>query len=124
MFLTDRRAERTKRTSRAGDRGFTLIELLMVITILGIITAVVIMSIRSGTLGAESAACESERRVLANAAESYFAQFSAVVIPDAGGAEGYEQTLVDSQLLRGLSTLFDLDAGGDLVQVVGSACIV
>ena len=124
MFLTDGDRARATSDSSARDAGFTLIELLMVITILGIITAVVIMSIRSNSVGAESAACQSERRVLANSAESYFAQFGTVVIPDAGGAEGYEQTLVDSQLLRGTSTLYDLDAGGDLVQVVGSACIV
>ena len=96
MFLTDRREVPTKRTSRAGGHGFTLIELLIVVAILGIITAVVILSIRSSSVGAENAACQSERRVLANAAESYFAQFSTFVIPDAGGAEGYEQTLVDS----------------------------
>jgi prepilin-type N-terminal cleavage/methylation domain-containing protein len=106
------------------DEGFSLIELLLVVVILAIVTTVVVMSVGGFSAEAEDAAGESDRQHLETASETYLAQPGVAAIPDAGGPEGYEQTLVDGELLRSTSQYYDLDAAGQLVQVAGSACTV
>lgn len=107
------------------DRGFTLIEILVVIFIAGIVTSLVVMAVRGAVDNAESeGACPAEKRQLVSAAEAYFAETGSPTLPDAGGAEGYEQSLVDFGLLRRPSRFYDLDTNGDMVQVVDSPCIV
>lgn len=106
------------------DEGFSLIELLLVLVILGIVTTVVVLSVGGLSAEAEDAACDSDRQHLVTASETYLAQPGVGAIPDAGGPEGYEQTLVDEELLRSTSQYYDLDAAGQLVQVVGSPCSV
>ena len=83
------------------DGGFSLIELLVVVLILGILATIVVFAVRGTTDDAESTACAADRRALAMAGEAYFAKNATSVIPDAGGPQGYEQSLVDAEFLRG-----------------------
>lgn len=109
-------------TTNRDDQGFTLIELLIVIVILGIVAAVVVFAVGGMTADAQENGCRHHRRVLGTAVESYFAQHNTHTLADAGGADGYEQTLVDSNFMRETSEVYDLDASGQLVQVTGSIC--
>lgn len=55
-------------------KGFTLIELLVVIVILGVLGAVVVFSVRGVSQDSKKAACATELRTLATAAEAYYAE--------------------------------------------------
>lgn len=105
------------------DQGFSLIELLLVIVILGILGLVVAASVTGMSEKAEDSGCRSDAHILATSAEAYFAQRGTDVIPDAGGPDGYEKTLVADGFLRRPSDYFDLGADGQLVQV-GPPCTV
>ena len=59
---------------RRGDEGFTLIELLIVIVILGILAAVVVISVSGITDRGTSSACEASRTSVLTAGEAYYAQ--------------------------------------------------
>jgi prepilin-type N-terminal cleavage/methylation domain-containing protein len=63
----------THRPQRAEqrDNGFTLIELLIVVAILGVLGGVTAFAIGNLTDKAETTACNTERRTLALAIESY-----------------------------------------------------
>jgi prepilin-type N-terminal cleavage/methylation domain-containing protein len=107
------------------DHGYTIIELLLVIVVLGILTTIVVLSVGGVTTEAQETGCAADRRMLETAGEAYFAQRRTSTIPDAGGGpDGYEQTLVDEELLRQTSEYFDLDADGALVAAAGSPCTV
>lgn len=104
------------------DEGFTLIELLMVVTILGVLTAAVVLGVGGITGAAEETGCLADRRSLEKAAEAYFAQMSADSIPATGTVEPYEQTLVEAGFLASTSEFHDLDAAGDVVAMPGGTC--
>lgn len=102
------------------DNGFSLIELLIVIVILGLLSVVVVLAVGNTTSNAEDSACTADKHVLITATEAFFAQRAVEVIPDAGGDEGYEQTLVDEQFMRQTSVYYDLEADGSLLAVGGT----
>lgn len=104
------------------DEGFSLIELLIVIVILGIMSGVVVYAVGSTTTEAEKSACIADKSVLLTATEAFFAQRSTDTIPDAGGENGYEQTLVTERFMRSTSDYYDLDADGELTVDAGSPC--
>jgi prepilin-type N-terminal cleavage/methylation domain-containing protein len=106
------------------DHGFTLVELLIVIVILGILSTVVVLAVSGVRTEAVDSACEGHERQLITAVEAYFARFETTTLPDAGGDEGFEQTLLDARLLRRTSEYFDLDGTGALVLDVDSPCTV
>ena len=56
------------------DKGFTLVELLIVIVILGILATVTVFAVRGITNSGKESACNSDKKVLETAAESYMAQ--------------------------------------------------
>lgn len=56
------------------DEGFTLIELLIVIVILGILSAIVVVSVGGITDRGKNNACKTEKQALATAEEQNFAQ--------------------------------------------------
>ena len=105
-------------SDRSDSSGFTLIEVLVVITVLGVLTMVVVFSVRGITDKGQDSACHTDARVLATAVESYLAQETGRVIPATGAdAERYERTLVDTGLVRGLSEYWDVAAEGYLIPI-------
>lgn len=91
---------------RGNDGGFTLIELLMVTVVLGVLSAIVIFSVRGISAQAEEGACASDLRTLVTAQEAH-----AALNGDAVATEG---ELVTAGLLREESALWDInvDFGG------------
>ncbi|MFI5282432.1 MAG: type II secretion system protein [Candidatus Dormibacterales bacterium] len=59
---------------RKGQRGFTLIELLVVVTILGILAAIVTLSLVGLTTNANVQACNSEYKTVQSALDAAMAQ--------------------------------------------------
>lgn len=70
---------------RKGQQGFTLIELLVVVTILGILAAIVTLSLVGLTTHANVEACNSEYKTVQAALDSYMANNNFAVLP--GGAQ-------------------------------------
>lgn len=58
---------------RKGQSGFTLIELLVVVTILGVLAAIVTLSLVGITTNAEKQACEQEYKTVQSALDAYMA---------------------------------------------------
>lgn len=61
--------------ARRSDEGFTLIELLIVIVILGILAAIVVLSVSGITSRGKQAACKSDVETVTVASEAYYAKF-------------------------------------------------
>ena len=59
---------------REKESGFTLIELLIVIVIIGILSAVVVFSVRGINNNSATNACKSDVNTLQSAVEAYYAQ--------------------------------------------------
>lgn len=100
------------------DRGFTLVEVLIVITILGILSVVTVFAVRGITDRGERASCQTDARVVGQAAEIYMVDRNVDLIPPTGDAsdpDRYEQTLVDGGFLREVSDLYSLDADGTVI---------
>ena len=57
-----------------GEGGFTLIELLIVITILGVLAAIVVFAVGSATSDSKKSACGSDRKAVEVALEAYKAR--------------------------------------------------
>jgi len=68
---------------RKGQRGFTLIELLVVVTILGILAAIVTLSLVGLTTHANVQACNSEYKTVQAALDSYMANNNLQSLPSA-----------------------------------------
>jgi prepilin-type N-terminal cleavage/methylation domain-containing protein len=58
---------------KKGQSGFTLIELLVVVTILGVLAAIVTLSLVGLTTNAEAKACEQEYKTVQSALDAYMA---------------------------------------------------
>jgi len=92
---------------RTDDPGFTLIELLIVIVILGILSTVVVFSVKGVVDRGEKSTCKSDYRVLEVAVEAYQAQN--------GSYPDDEADLVGEQLLREGSDLYNVASDGSVV---------
>src|SRR5260370_26098437 len=68
---------------RKGQQGFTLIELLVVVTILGILAAIVTLSLVGITTHANVEACNSEYKTVQAAMDSYMANNNLSTLPAA-----------------------------------------
>lgn len=99
------------------DGGFTLVELLVVVVIMGVLATVSVLGVRGLTDRGQESACESDQRVIEVAVETWFADES---LATSGTLS--EAALVDAQLLRDESTLFDVQADGTVVPVVDGVC--
>ena len=67
----------TRRNGSEREDGFTLIELLLVVIILGILSTVVVISVRGINDRGASTACESSRATVRVSVESFFARHNA-----------------------------------------------
>lgn len=66
----------TNTRGKKGQSGFTLIELLVVVTILGILAAIVTLSLVGLTTNAQSKACEQEYKTVQAGLDAYMAYFN------------------------------------------------
>jgi prepilin-type N-terminal cleavage/methylation domain-containing protein len=69
---------------KKGQSGFTLIELLVVVTILGVLAAIVTLSLVGLTTGAQTKACLQEYRTVQSGLDSYMAYFNLDTVTNAG----------------------------------------
>ena len=61
---------------KKGQSGFTLIELLVVVTILGVLAAIVTLSLVGLTTSAQAKACEQEYKTVQAGLDAYMAYFN------------------------------------------------
>jgi prepilin-type N-terminal cleavage/methylation domain-containing protein len=66
---------------RQGQSGFTLIELLVVVTILGVLAAIVTLSLVGLTTNAEAKACEQEYKTVQAGLDAYMAYNDLSALP-------------------------------------------
>ena len=66
----------TSTRGKKGQSGFTLIELLVVVTILGILAAIVTLSLVGLTTNAQAKACEQEYKTVQAGLDAYMAYFN------------------------------------------------
>ncbi|MEV7726271.1 prepilin-type N-terminal cleavage/methylation domain-containing protein [Streptomyces sp. NPDC087917] len=64
---------RTRALNETAEAGFTLIELLVVIVILGILSAIVVFSVRGINDKGQGSACKTDKATIATAEEALFA---------------------------------------------------
>ena len=108
-----------KRSRASGRRGFTLVELLLVLVILGILATVTVFAVRGITDKGQESACDTDKRVMEVAVETWYADESAATEGDPT-----EAGLVAAQFLRSESTLYDVGAAGAVDPQAGGACAV
>ena len=97
------------------DSGFTLVELLVVIMILGVLSAMSMLVVRSITDRGQNASCATEARNFSSAEESYEAL---------NATYATELQLVAANLLKNESQLYDVViAGNDSTLVPVGDCI-
>ena len=96
------------------QKGFTLVELLVVISILGILAAVVVFAVSGINDRGQTSACKEDGRTLRTAVETYRAQNGGSTTPD--GA-----TLVKAGLLSQDSTLYTISYSGTTLTLTGVA---
>lgn len=123
IAVTDHVVDPPPVAHRHCDRAFSLVEMLIVIVILGVLATVTVIAVRGVTASGEEAVCVTEHQTVAKAVETYFTYEGVETIPATGaGADRFEQTLVDSGYIRSTSSLYDLDADGELTPVAGTGC--
>jgi prepilin-type N-terminal cleavage/methylation domain-containing protein len=130
---------------RKGQQGFTLIELLVVVTILGILAAIVTLSLVGLTTNANVQSCESEYKTVQAALDAFMANNDVDTINAAGPTNDMTTTLLtvggnnlslynpnpgpsDPNYTRNGTTQFKYtwDAHGKITVITGgpSACVV
>ena len=74
--------------SRKGQAGFTLIELLVVVTILGVLAAIVTLSLVGLTTNAQAKACEQEYKTVQAGLDAYMANNNIDTVPETDQTTG------------------------------------
>lgn len=118
-MMKDTQYQGTARPKAKRDSGFTLVELLVVVVIMGVLSTVSVFAVRGIADRGQESACGSDKRVLEVAVETWFADES---LATSGTLS--EQALVDADLLRSLSSLFNVQADGSVVATTDGACDV
>jgi prepilin-type N-terminal cleavage/methylation domain-containing protein len=70
-------------TGKKGQSGFTLIELLVVVTILGVLAAIVTLSLVGLTTNAQAKACSQEYKTIQAGLDAYMANNNLDTVPSA-----------------------------------------
>jgi prepilin-type N-terminal cleavage/methylation domain-containing protein len=74
---------------KKGQSGFTLIELLVVVTILGVLAAIVTLSLVGLTTNAQAKACSQEYKTVQAGLDAYMANNNLDTVPAADSTNGY-----------------------------------
>ena len=77
--------DRRNRSSRPGPRGFTLVELLVVVSILALLIAILLPSLRSARDQAKSTVCATHLRNQGQAMQMYAGEYDGSIPRDIGG---------------------------------------
>ncbi|MFE5771662.1 type IV pilin protein [Streptomyces sp. NPDC056485] len=72
-YLQGKLRRRTRARHEGPEAGFTLIELLVVIVILGILSAIVVFSVRGINDKGQGSACKTDKSTIQTAEEAFFA---------------------------------------------------
>ncbi len=98
------------------QKGFTLVELLVVISILGILAAVVVFAVGGISDRGQTSACKEDGRTLRTAVEVYRAQNGGTTVPTMAN-------LTSGGLLSQASTLYTISYSGTTLTLTGvGAC--
>jgi general secretion pathway protein G len=100
------------------QKGFTLVELLVVITILGILAAVVVFAVNGISDNGQVSACKADKQTLTTAIEAYRAKNGVSATPT-------EAQLKSGGLLADVSTYYDISWAGTTYTISpqsGSPC--
>jgi len=100
------------------DRGFTLVELLIVVVILGILATVTVFAVRGITDKGQESACDTDRRILEVAVETWYADETTATAGDPT-----EAGMVTAGFLRDESALYDIGTAGAVNPQTGGACV-
>jgi prepilin-type N-terminal cleavage/methylation domain-containing protein len=76
-------------TGKKGQSGFTLIELLVVVTILGVLAAIVTLSLVGLTTNAQAKACSQEYKTVQAGLDAYMANNNLDTVPAADSTNNY-----------------------------------
>src|SRR5579864_8865090 len=79
----------TNARGKKGQSGFTLIELLVVVTILGVLAAIVTLSLVGLTTNAQAKACGQEYKTVQAGLDAYMANNNTDTVPAADNTDGY-----------------------------------
>src|SRR5438094_8815090 len=79
--------------SRKGQSGFTLIELLVVVTILGVLAAIVTLSLVGLTTNAELKACQQEYKTVQAGIDAYMANNNLNTVPASTGTSNMQSPI-------------------------------
>ena len=100
-----------------------MIEVVIVVVLMGVLAGAVAFGVGSVASGASDGPCVVDRRTLGGASAIYLSQDGVSSIPAANASvDGYEQTLVDADLLESTSQLHDLDSAGTITVAASSPC--
>jgi len=78
---------------KKGQSGFTLIELLVVVTILGVLAAIVTLSLVGLTTNAQAKACEQEYKTVQAGLDAYMANNNVDTVPATAAAGTSDMTV-------------------------------
>ena len=110
------------------DGGMTLIEILIVVVVLGVLSAITVVSVRGISDRGEQSSCKADRDVMATAVENYFAQRGGTEIPVSDPrVEGVtavtpEGTLWELDYIDAPSIRHDVDPDGTITVQADSGC--
>ncbi|MER6197365.1 prepilin-type N-terminal cleavage/methylation domain-containing protein [Streptomyces sp. NPDC001586] len=100
--------------NETAEAGFTLIELLVVIVILGVLSAIVVFSVRGINDKGQGSACKTDKSTIQTAEEAYFAS-------DNRGAYGTMDQLVTGGFLSSASVWYEVTLSGNTYTVTPKA---